>query len=427
MKIAVIGTGYVGLVSSACFAAIGHEVVGIDKLPEKIEILNNGGIPIYEPGLAELVAENKAAGRLSFTLNMAEGIKDADAVFIAVGTPPHPETGHADMKYVHAATKEVAEHMDGFTVIVNKSTVPVGTGDEVDVIIREVAPSKDFSVVSNPEFLREGAAINDFLKPDRIIIGTECEKSQNIIRQLYLPITDAGYPIHCTSRKSAELIKYASNAFLATKISFINEMADLCEKVGGDIEEVSTGMGLDSRIGSRFLQAGPGYGGSCFPKDTLALVKTGEDHDVPMQLVRTTVKVNEERKVAMAHKIIKACDGTVSGKTVGILGLTFKANTDDMRDASSLVIIPELIKAGAIINAYDPEGMKEAQHHFKVTINYCDDINTAIQGVDIIIILTEWEEFKYYQYPQNNTPILDMRNLIKDVNISGHHIQYLGS
>ena len=393
MKIAIIGTGYVGLVSGACFAEMGHQVICVDKVSQKIEVLNSGGIPIFEPGLKKIVSKNKQEGRLSFTLNIGEAINGANAVFIAVGTPPHPETGHADMKYVHAAAKEIVDHIDDFTVIVTKSTVPVGTGQSIERMLKKIAPEKKFSVTSNPEFLREGAAIGDFMKPDRIVVGTTCENSKSIMRAIYSPLTDSGFPLLFTTRESAELIKYASNAFLATKIGFINEMADLCEKVGGDVSEVARGMGLDNRIGGKFLNAGPGYGGSCFPKDTLALIKTGEDNEVPMQVVRSVIKSNENRKFAMANKIIDACGGTIEGKKIAVLGLTFKANTDDIRDAPSLCIIPELLKAGAKINVYDPEGMNEAKTHFGETLKYCNNAIEATNNVDTIVVLTEWQEF----------------------------------
>lgn len=412
MEITVIGTGYVGLVSGTCFADMGHNVTCVDKLSDKIAALNAGDVPIYEPGLEDLIPRLWAMGSLRFTTDTAAAVATADVVFIAVGTPPHPETGHADMTYVHAAATEIAQHMTGYTVIVNKSTVPVGTGDVVEALIEKTAPDKDFAIVSNPEFLREGAAINDFMHPDRIVIGSDDERALNQMRALYAPLTKAGYPLLETSRKSAELIKYASNAFLATKISFINEMADLCEAAGGNIYEVAKGMGLDSRIGDKFLQPGPGYGGSCFPKDTLALIKTGEDHQVPLQLVRTTVKVNDERKIAMADKIIHLLGGSVAGKQLAVLGLTFKANTDDMRDSPSLAIIPALIKAGATIRAYDPEGMTNARTHFGDTITYAASLAEAITGGDAIAILTEWAAFKdLKEHPAYDgvTPIVDLR------------------
>lgn len=413
MKITIIGTGYVGLVSGTCFASMGHHVTCVDKLLNKIDTLQKGEIPFFEPGLKDLVRKNVEANRLFFSTDTQDAVKGSDAVFIAVGTPLHPDHGHADLKYVHAAAKEIAKHMDGFTTIVNKSTVPVNTGQEVEDIIRETAPNKGFAVVSNPEFLREGAAIGDFMEPDRIVVGTTSENAKDIMGKIYAPLTKAGFPILFTTRKSAELIKYASNAFLATKISFINEMADLCEKVGADVDEVATGMGLDTRIGNKFLQTGPGYGGSCFPKDTLALIKTSEDHGVDMQIVKAAAKANDERKIAIAHKIINACGGSVKGKSIGILGLTFKANTDDMRDAPSLSIIPELIKHGAIIKAYDPEGMKEAKHHFGETISYSGSSDECLTYVDAVAILTEWDEFKGLAYPDNSV-VIDLRNILKE-------------
>jgi UDPglucose 6-dehydrogenase len=392
----------------------------VDKIQTKIETLLSGNIPIFEPGLADLVKENVKANRLNFTLDTAQAVKSADAVFIAVGTPPHPEHGHADMKYVHAAAQEIAEHMDGFTVIVNKSTVPVGTGQGVEDIISETAPSKNFTVASNPEFLREGAAIGDFMEPDRIVVGPTSDKAKDIMAKIYKPLTKKGFPLLFTTRESAELIKYASNAFLATKISFINEMADLCEQVGGDVDEVAKGMGLDTRIGNKFLQAGPGYGGSCFPKDTLALIKTSKDHGVDMQIVKAAAKANDERKLAMAHKIIEACGGSVNGKTISILGLTFKANTDDMRDAPSLSIIPELLKHGAIIKAYDPKGIEDAKTHFGETITYCQNIEKCIIGVTAISILTEWNEFLQIKNLNLNVPVIDLRGMFNSNDFSNY-------
>ena len=416
MKIAVIGTGYVGLVSGACFADIGHTVVCVDKDVAKVEALLAGEVPIYEPDLDVLVKNSVDNDRLKFTTIMADAIAQADAVFIAVGTPPHPDHGHADMKYVHAAVKEVAEHMDGYTVIVNKSTVPVGTGAEVEEIISSITDC-EFSVVSNPEFLREGAAIDDFLNPDRIVVGVMGAKDRSVMEGIYKPLTDKGVTIQFTTRESAELIKYASNAFLATKIGFINEIADLCENVGANVNEVAHGMGLDTRIGNKFLQAGPGYGGSCFPKDTLALTKTGDDYSVSMSIVEATIKANDDRKLNMSKKIIDACGGSVAGKTIGVLGLTFKANTDDMRDGPSLVIVPALVAAGATVQAYDPEGMVEAKKHFGDQITYCPDIGTAIKGSDALVILTEWDEFKKLDLGQavasmNGSVVVDLRNII---------------
>lgn len=416
MKIAVIGTGYVGLVSGTCFAEIGHKVICVDKDISKVELLQAGVIPIYEPDLDVLVKNNVANDRLKFTTIMAEAVAQADAVFIAVGTPPHPDHGHADMKYVYAAVKEVAEHLEGYAVIVNKSTVPVGTGAEVEKIVSAITDS-EFSVVSNPEFLREGAAIDDFLNPDRVVVGVCGEQDKVVMAEIYKPLTDKGVAIQFTTRESAELIKYASNAFLATKIGFINEIADLCEKVGASVDEVAHGMGLDTRIGDKFLQAGPGYGGSCFPKDTLALTKTGDDYGVSMSIVEATIKANDDRKLNMAKKIIDACGGSVAGKAICVLGLTFKANTDDMRDGPSLVIVPKLVAAGAKVQAYDPEGMDEAKKHFGDKITYCANMKTAIDASDAIVILTEWDEFKKLDVAEavasmNVSVIVDLRNII---------------
>ncbi|HEU4518805.1 MAG TPA: UDP-glucose/GDP-mannose dehydrogenase family protein, partial [Microvirga sp.] len=358
MRVAMIGAGYVGLVSGACFADFGHDVCCVDKDPRKIEALNRGDIPIYEPGLADLVAKNVRDGRLSFATDLTEAVRAADAVFIAVGTPSRRGDGHADLSYVYGAAREIASVMDGYTVVVTKSTVPVGTGDEVERIIRETAPEADFAVVSNPEFLREGAAIADFKRPDRIVIGTEDERAAEVMRELYRPLYLNQSPLLVTGRRTAELTKYAANAFLATKITFINEVADLCEQVGANVQDVARGIGLDNRIGSKFLHAGPGYGGSCFPKDTLALIKTAQDYSAPIRIVETVAAVNDQRKRAMGRKVVTACGGSVRGKTVAVLGLTFKPNTDDMRDAPSISVIAALQDAGARVRAYDPEGME---------------------------------------------------------------------
>ncbi|HPU15698.1 MAG TPA: UDP-glucose/GDP-mannose dehydrogenase family protein, partial [Polymorphobacter sp.] len=357
MRVAMIGSGYVGLVSGACFADFGHDVVCVDKDLSKIERLNQGIMPIFEPGLAELVTGNAKAGRLRFTTDLADAVADAEVVFIAVGTPSRRGDGHADLSYVFAAAAEIAQHLKGYTVIVTKSTVPVGTGDEVERIVREANPKAQFAVVSNPEFLREGAAIQDFKRPDRIVIGSEDDAAREVMTELYRPLFLNQSPLLFTARRTAELIKYAANAFLATKITFINEIADLCEAVGANVQDVSRGIGLDNRIGSKFLHAGPGYGGSCFPKDTLALIKTAQDFGAPIRIVEAVAAVNDQRKRAMAKKVIAAAGGSVRGKTVGILGLTFKPNTDDMRDSPSLAVILALQDAGATIRAYDPEGM----------------------------------------------------------------------
>jgi UDPglucose 6-dehydrogenase len=394
MRVAMIGTGYVGLGSGACFADFGHVVTCIDKDPSKIERLERGEIPIFEPGLDDLVARNVREGRLFFTLEGAEAIKQADAVFIAVGTPTRRGDGHADLSYVYAAAEEIAGLIDGFTVIVTKSTVPVGTGDEVQAIIKKARPDAQFAVVSNPEFLREGAAIEDFKRPDRVVVGTEDERAQAVMRELYRPLSLNETPIIFTGRRTSELIKYAANAFLAMKITFINEMADLCEKVGADVQQVARGIGLDKRIGGKFLNAGPGYGGSCFPKDTIALVRTAQQYGAPTKLIETTVAVNDSRKKAMAEKVA-AVLGTddLTGKTVGVLGVTFKPNTDDMRDAPSLDILPALLAKGASVQAFDPEGAKEAAHMMP-GVSFVSGPYEAADGVDVLLILTEWDQFR---------------------------------
>ncbi len=395
MRIAMIGTGYVGLVSGACFSEFGVNVVCVDKETNKIERLNGGEIPIFEPGLESLVESNVKAGRLSFTLDLKEAVYGADAVFIAVGTPTRRGDGHADLSFVYDAAREIAAAMNGYTVIVTKSTVPVGTGDEVEKIIREVRPDADFDVVSNPEFLREGSAINDFMRPDRVVIGTESERAQEVMRQLYRPLFLIETPIIFTARNTSELIKYAANTFLATKITFINEIADLCEVVGADVHDVARGIGLDGRIGSKFLHAGPGYGGSCFPKDTLALVRTAQAADSPLRIVETVVDINDKRKKAMAERIIKACGGSVTGKTIAVLGLAFKPNTDDMRDAPSLDIVPALLAAGAKVRAYDPESMDEARKLLtNGGIEWCEDAYATMSDADAVAIVTEWNEFR---------------------------------
>ncbi len=415
MRIAMVGTGYVGLVSGACFSDFGHHVTCLDKDQSKIDTLNDGGVPIFEPGLDLLLAQNVKANRLSFSVEPEEAMRKADVIFIAVGTPSRRGDGHADLQYVYAAAKEIAELMDGFTVVVTKSTVPVGTGDEVEKVIREANPNADFAVVSNPEFLREGAAIEDFKRPDRVVIGCEDDRAREVMRELYRPLFLNETPIVFTSRRTSELIKYAANAFLATKITFINEIASLCESVGADVQQVAKGIGLDKRIGGKFLNAGPGYGGSCFPKDTLALVKTANDANSPVKIVEAVVEVNAARKKAMAQKIIDAMGGDPKGMTVGILGLAFKPNTDDMRDAPSLDIIPALIEAGVTIKAYDPESMHEAREMMP-DITYCDNEYEAIDGADALAILTEWDQFRALDLIQVKaslkTPlVVDLRNV----------------
>lgn len=415
MRVTIIGTGYVGLVSGACFADFGHIVTCVDKDEGKISRLKNGEIPIFEPGLDALVANNVKEGRLFFDTDLSHSVRQADAVFIAVGTPSRRGDGHADLSYVEGATREIAALMDGFTVIVTKSTVPVGSGDKVEAIVREVRPDADFAVVSNPEFLREGAAISDFKRPDRVVVGTNDERARQVMRDLYRPLYISETPIVFTERRTAELIKYAANAFLATKIAFINEIADLCEAVGADVQEVSRGLGLDNRIGRKFLHAGPGYGGSCFPKDTLALVTTAKDYDAPVSIVEAVVASNDKRKKNMAKKIIAACGGTVSGKKIAVLGLTFKPNTDDMRDAPSLDIIPALQTAGAAITAFDPEGMHEAQSHFR-DVGFTAGPYEAVDGADALVIITEWDQFRALDLGRvknmMKTPIvIDLRNI----------------
>ena len=415
MRVAMIGTGYVGLVSGACFADFGHVVTCVDKDASKIERLKKGEIPIYEPGLDDLVAQNVNAGRLNFTTEAKDAIAEADAVFIAVGTPSRRGDGHADLSYVYGAAEEIAQLMDGFTVVVTKSTVPVGTGDEVEEIIRKARPDGDFAVVSNPEFLREGAAIKDFKIPDRVVVGTEDERARQVMKELYRPLFLNETPILFTARRTSELIKYAANAFLAVKITFINEMADLCEKVGANVQEVSRGIGLDGRIGSKFLNAGPGYGGSCFPKDTLALTKTANDYGSPVRIVDTVVEVNAARKKAMAGKVIEAMGGDVSGKTIGVLGLAFKQNTDDMRDAPSLDILPALQAAGAKIKAFDPEAMTEASHLLK-DIEFAKNAYEAAEGADALVIVTEWDQFRALDLERikaglNSNIVVDLRNI----------------
>jgi UDPglucose 6-dehydrogenase len=387
----MIGTGYVGLVSGACFSEFGHHVACVDKDMSKIDALRAGRMPIYEPGLEEVVADNVKAGRLSFTGDLAASVKEADAVFIAVGTPSRRGDGHADLTYVFAAAEEIAAALDGYTVVITKSTVPVGTGRKVEETIRRIRPNAQVDVCSNPEFLREGSAIEDFRRPDRVVCGTASDNARAVLRELYRPLYLNETPMLFTSRETSELIKYAANAFLATKITFINEMADICERVGANVQDVARGIGLDGRIGSKFLHAGPGYGGSCFPKDTVALMKTAQEVGAPSRIVEAVAKVNEARKERMAEKIVKAFGG-VSGKTIAVLGLTFKPNTDDMRDSPSLVILPELIKQGARVRCYDPEGMNEAKKHLQVEM--CPDAYAALEGADGVVILTEWNEFR---------------------------------
>jgi UDPglucose 6-dehydrogenase len=393
MKIAMIGTGYVGLVSGVCFSDFGHEVVCVDKNPQKIDMLKAGQVPIYEPGLDALLEKNVQAGRLSFTTNLAEAVDGAEAIFIAVGTPTRRGDGHADLTYVFAAAEEIAHALKGYAVIVTKSTVPVGTNRKVEEIVRAARPDADFDVASNPEFLREGAAIDDFMRPDRVVVGIESERAKGVMGEIYRPLFLRDFPIVYTDLESAEMIKYAANAFLATKITFINEIAALCEKVGADIKAVSKGMGLDGRIGNKFLHAGPGYGGSCFPKDTSALARIGQEHASPIHIVEAVINVNDAVKRRMIDKIVDLCGGSVNGKTVAVLGVTFKPNTDDMRDAPSLTIVPALVGAGAKVLVTDPQGRREGAHLLP-GVTWVDDAYAATDGADAVVILTEWNEFR---------------------------------
>ena len=424
----MVGAGYVGLVSGACLADFGHDVTCIDTDGDKITALRSGHIPIFEPGLADLVDRNFRAGRLAFTTALADAVPQADAVFIAVGTPSRRGDGFADLSYVYAAAREIAAHLSGYTVVVTKSTVPVGTGDEVERIIRDAKPDADVSVVSNPEFLREGAAISDFKRPDRIVIGADDPRGAEQISLVYRPLYLNQAPILVTSRRTAELTKYAANAFLATKITFINEIADLCEQVGANIQDVARGIGLDNRIGSKFLHAGPGYGGSCFPKDTLALIKTAQDHGAPIRLVETVVAVNEQRKRSMARKVLAACGGSVRGKLIGVLGLTFKPNTDDMREAPSLAIISALQDGGARIRAYDPEGAKQAGA-LLTDVEFATDPYSCAEGADAIVIVTEWDAFRALDFDRLRaalaSPVLvDLRNIYRPDEVRAHQIDY---
>ena len=432
MRIAVIGTGYVGLVSGACFSEFGVDVVCVDKDEGKIERLKSGEIPIYEPGLEHLVESNVKAGRLSFTTDLKSAVAGVDAVFIAVGTPSRRGDGHADLSYVFGAAEEIAEALTGYAVIVTKSTVPVGTGRKVQAIIRKVRPDLAFDVASNPEFLREGSAIGDFQRPDRVVIGTESERAQEVMRGLYRPLYLIETPIVFTTIETAELIKYAANSFLATKITFINEIASLCEKVGADVQDVAKGMGLDGRIGKKFLHAGPGYGGSCFPKDCLALVKTAQEAGAPIGIIETVVRINEDRKRSMADRVIEACGGSVKDKTIAVLGLTFKPNTDDMRDSPSLAIVPPLVEAGASVRAYDPEGMEEAKKLLPDLL-YCESAYETMGGADALVIITEWNQFRALDWNRvqrlmKAPVVVDLRNIYKpaDMAAAGFHYVSVG-
>lgn len=428
MRVTMIGTGYVGLVSGACFSDFGHEVTCVDLDAKKIDGLNGGKIPIFEPGLDSLVSDNVAAGRLFFSTDLPSAVANADAVFIAVGTPSRRGDGYADLSYVESAAKDIARALDGYTVVVTKSTVPVGTSRKVETIIKDVRPDADFDMASNPEFLREGSAIEDFKRPDRVVVGADTEKARDLMRALYRPLYLNETPVLFTSRETAELIKYAANAFLATKITFINEMADICEKVGANVQEVSRGIGLDGRIGGKFLHAGPGYGGSCFPKDTLALVRTAEEAGAPTRIVEAVVDVNDQRKKRMADKILEACHGNLDGKTIAILGLTFKPNTDDMRDSPSLDIIPLLQAKGATVRAFDPEGMGEAQNLLS-GVGFCENAYDAMEGADAVVLLTEWNEFRALDMERTRkllkTPlVIDLRNIYTPQEMASAGFEY---
>ena len=429
MKIAMIGSGYVGLVSGACFADFGHDIVCVDKDADKIAKLDDNVMPIYEPGLSALVARNVAEGRLTFSTDLASAIDGCDAVFIAVGTPSRRGDGHADLSYVREATREIASAITGRTVVVTKSTVPVGTGDEVEQILAETLERDRFAVVSNPEFLREGAAIGDFKRPDRIVIGAEEDWAKDVMREIYRPLFLNESPLLFTGRRTAELIKYAANAFLATKITFINEIADLCEKVGADVQDVSRGIGLDNRIGPKFLHAGPGYGGSCFPKDTLALLKTAQDHDNPMRIVEAVVQVNDQRKRAMGRKVIQALGGSARGKTVALLGLTFKPNTDDMRDSPAIAIAQTLLDAGAAVRAFDPEGMESAAELMPGVV-MCDGGYDAARDADATVIVTEWDAFRALDLARLNREmagdvLIDLRNIYASADVNRAGLTYV--
>ncbi len=422
MRIAVIGTGYVGLVSGACFSEFGVSVTCVDKDAQKIARLQQGDVPIYEPGLDQIVESNARAGRLAFTTDLATAVAGADAVFIAVGTPSRHGDGHADLTYVFAAAEDIARALTGYAVVVTKSTVPVGTGRHVAEIIRKARPELAFDVVSNPEFLREGSAIQDFMRPDRVVIGAESARAQGVMRELYRPLYLIETPMIFTAVETAELTKYAANSFLATKISFINEIADLCEQVGADVQDVAKGIGLDGRIGRKFLHAGPGYGGSCFPKDCLALVRTAQEAGAPISIVETVVAANDARKGRMAQRIIRACGGSVEGKSIAVLGLTFKPNTDDMRESASLTIVPALQRAGATIRAFDPEGMEEAKELLD-GVAFCAGAYDAMEGADAVVIITEWNEFRALDLKRvrallRSPTVIDLRNIYKPADMA---------
>ena len=429
MRVAMIGTGYVGLVSGACFADFGHHVICVDKDAAKIAAIQRGEMPIYEPGLDDLVAANARAGRLKFTTDLKDAVAGAEAVFIAVGTPSRRGDGHADLSYVHDAAREVAAALDRFTVVITKSTVPVGTGDEVERIIRQTRPDADFAVVSNPEFLREGAAIQDFKHPDRIVVGANDERAEKVMAELYRPLHLNSPPILYTDRRTAELIKYAANAFLATKITFINEIASLAEKLGADVQEVGRGFGLDKRIGEKFLHAGPGFGGACFPKDTLALLKTAQDNATSLQIVEAMIKANDRRKRAMADKVVAAIGGSVREKTIAVLGLTFKPNTDDMREAPSIPLITALQASGAVVRVYDPAGMEQAKAVLS-GVTYCDNAYDCVERVDALVLVTEWEEFRALDFDRLKSTmvrplVVDLRNVYRPEDMARRGFEYV--
>jgi UDPglucose 6-dehydrogenase len=430
MRLAVIGCGYVGLVSGACFADFGHVVTCVDRDEAKVAALKRGEIPIFEPGLDDLVAANVRGQRLFFSQDIGEAVRGAEVVFIAVGTPSRRGDGHADLSFVYSAAREIAAALDGFTVVVTKSTVPVGAGDEVERIIAESRPDADFVVVSNPEFLREGAAISDFKRPDRIVVGTTDERARAVMSEIYRPLNLNQPPLFFVDRRTSELVKYAANAFLATKITFINEIADLCEKVGANVQDVARGIGMDNRIGSKFLHAGPGYGGSCFPKDTLALVKTGQDADSPLRIIETVAAVNEQRKRGMAKKVIAACGGSVRGKTIALLGLAFKPNTDDMRDAPSLAIVTALEDAGAKVRAHDPAGMDQARAQLP-DVTLCADPYECARGAEALVIVTEWDAFRALDFKRlaelmASPSIIDLRNVYRPEDVRRRGFRYVG-
>jgi UDPglucose 6-dehydrogenase len=428
MRIAMVGTGYVGLVSGACFADFGHEVVCVDKDKKKIDALLAGQMPIFEPGLDELVARNVKEHRLSFTTDLASAVRDAEVAFVAVGTPARRGDGHSDLSFVYQAAREIAEAVNGDAILVTKSTVPVGTGDEIERIVRSARPDARIAVVSNPEFLREGAAIADFKRPDRIVIGTDDEHARAVMKEVYRPLYLNASPLLFTGRRTAELTKYAANAFLATKITFINEIADLCEAVGADVQEVARGIGLDNRIGGKFLHAGPGYGGSCFPKDTVALVRTAQEADAPINIVETVISVNDARKKALARRVIDACAPSIEGKLAAVLGLTFKPNTDDMREAPSLVLVPALQQAGAVVRVHDPQGMAQAKPLLP-DVRFCDNPYEAADDADVLVIVTEWDAYRALDLDRirqtmNSPVIVDLRNIYRPEEMKAKGFRY---